>query len=271
MAEEKQNIQTEMDADATRITPLFDEEAAETAQPVIPLTEGRESRRSNPIIITTDPAQPPYAPVTAPRSWLLGLVLVSVLFGSVLGGLGLRFYQKRLRAAADAPSPVAAVEEAAAAPVVAAQSTSADATASEVSQPSAEIPAPEIPAAETPVEEAREETPARPKEDEDDKETKEPDKRIDRDEEIRKPARYDARESSRRDDGKRGETKKSAREELRAEREEARPYLFGTIRPRRSEQEQQERRRERRRARRERQSAEAPLTDRVRSIFEGQP
>ncbi len=89
------------DPDATRVKSFFGEEATEAARPVVPLTNG--------------------AATTAERSgrgsWTLVLVLASAVIGSVLGGVGLHYYQKRRTANAApaahvAPSPVppAAVE-----------------------------------------------------------------------------------------------------------------------------------------------------------------
>ena len=83
------------DPDATRVKSFFGEEATEAARPVVPLTNG--------------------AATTAERSgrgsWTLVLVLASAVIGSVLGVVGVNYYQKRRTAnvapaAHVQPSPV---------------------------------------------------------------------------------------------------------------------------------------------------------------------
>ncbi|MDQ3256848.1 MAG: hypothetical protein M3R15_23635 [Acidobacteriota bacterium] len=83
------------DPDATRVKSFFGDEATEAARPVVPLTNG--------------------AATTAQRSgrgsWTLVLVLASAVIGSVLGVVGVHYFQNRRTAnvtpaAHVAPSPV---------------------------------------------------------------------------------------------------------------------------------------------------------------------
>ncbi|MET0625407.1 MAG: hypothetical protein ABW250_20895 [Pyrinomonadaceae bacterium] len=85
--------------EATLVTPRFDDEETLVARPVVPLDA--EAAQA-----THAPAPEPYAAATPPpayarrfsaprRSWVLALVLVSVLVGGVLGGAGLYIYQRQ--------------------------------------------------------------------------------------------------------------------------------------------------------------------------------
>lgn len=83
------------DPDATLVTiaaaaPIFTEQSVETARPVVPLNNGAANVAAG-VSSRVGIRRP---------SWLLGLIAVSVLAGTVVGGLGLRFYQRRQRAAA---------------------------------------------------------------------------------------------------------------------------------------------------------------------------
>ncbi|HVF28853.1 MAG TPA: hypothetical protein VM943_11465 [Pyrinomonadaceae bacterium] len=76
------------DPDATLVRPLFDEEATETARPVVPLAAN--------VAVSTTGALPGGAYSTSKRrSWPWALIVVSVIAGSVIGVVGLNFYQKR--------------------------------------------------------------------------------------------------------------------------------------------------------------------------------
>ncbi|MDQ3687463.1 MAG: hypothetical protein M3430_17955 [Acidobacteriota bacterium] len=76
------------DPDATLVRPLFDEEATETARPVVPLAANSAASATS--------ALPGGAYSTSwRRSWPWALIVVSVIAGSVIGVIGLSFYQKR--------------------------------------------------------------------------------------------------------------------------------------------------------------------------------
>lgn len=77
------------DPEATLVKPLFSEAAEVMARPVVPLEQRRRAAK-----VAALPLER--------RSWLVALILVSVLAGSVMGGFGLRLYQKHRRAAARA-------------------------------------------------------------------------------------------------------------------------------------------------------------------------
>lgn len=94
MTEEQQNLAAD-DAEATLVAPRFDETAEETAQPVVPLDEKAVSK--TPAFYSPQRFASPARP-----SWLLALIVASLLVGTVLGGLGLRLYQSRRNAAAPA-------------------------------------------------------------------------------------------------------------------------------------------------------------------------
>lgn len=81
MIERKEMVQ---DLDTTLVRPLFDDAAAESARPVVPLAAGGGY------------------PAGQRRSWLWALVITSAIVGSVLGVLGVGFYQRRR--AADVPT-----------------------------------------------------------------------------------------------------------------------------------------------------------------------
>lgn len=115
MAEEnQQNLATGADADpdATLVRPFFNEESAEAARPVVPLSAeavaASDAREEN-----FSPLAPPgavYASRLRPRAgWPVALVLVSALFGALVGVFALRFYQTR--AVADEVMPQAAAAE----------------------------------------------------------------------------------------------------------------------------------------------------------------
>lgn len=95
-------------AETTLVTPIFDDRAAETAQPVVPLATNASGGSS---FVARTAHRIPGAAAGHP-SWMLGLIVASILVGSVLGGLGLRFYQKRQSAAAAATVPTVAPSDA---------------------------------------------------------------------------------------------------------------------------------------------------------------
>jgi hypothetical protein len=132
----------EEDADATNeaATPLFDDEATQVAQPVVPLTAEAAAvaavappfAASREEVLTVVNSSQNSGPrfygvgeaagvpvVAARRSWLLTLIAISVLVGSVLGGVGLRLYQKRQATkTVEASSVQEQPQEAQAAPIV---------------------------------------------------------------------------------------------------------------------------------------------------------
>ena len=87
------------DPDATLVRPLFDDEATETARPVVPLAAN--------IAASAASALPGGAYSTSRRrSWPWALIVVSVIAGSVIGVVGLSFYQKRRVDSASAATQV---------------------------------------------------------------------------------------------------------------------------------------------------------------------
>jgi hypothetical protein len=132
----------EEDANATNeaATPLFDDEATQVAQPVVPLTAEAAAvaavappfAASREEVLTVVNSSQNSGPrfygvgeaagvpvVAARRSWLLTLIVISVLVGSVLGGVGLRLYQKRQATkTVEASSVQEQPQEAQAAPIV---------------------------------------------------------------------------------------------------------------------------------------------------------
>lgn len=87
------------DPDATLVRPLFDDEATETARPVVPLAAN--------IAASAASALPGGAySMGRRRSWPWALIVVSVIAGSVIGVVGLSFYQKRRVDSASAATQV---------------------------------------------------------------------------------------------------------------------------------------------------------------------
>jgi hypothetical protein len=83
------------DEEATLIAPRFDAEETVLARPVVPLEEANANAPSASVV-----SRPYYSrlPLTPPRrSWMLMLVLVSVLAGGLLGGTALYLYQNHSR------------------------------------------------------------------------------------------------------------------------------------------------------------------------------
>lgn len=82
--------------EATLVSPRFDDEETLVARPVVPLDEEAVEEPSAvaaaPLAPLPTRARRSYAPR---RSWVLALVLVSVLVGGVLGGAGLYLYQRQ--------------------------------------------------------------------------------------------------------------------------------------------------------------------------------
>lgn len=88
------------DAEKTLVTPRFDDEETMVARPVVPLDADAPAVPA-PELRPAQDYRSPYAPR---RTWMLGLVLVSVLIGGVLGGAGLYLYQRQSHAPAVSPS-----------------------------------------------------------------------------------------------------------------------------------------------------------------------
>lgn len=137
--------------EATLVSPRFDDEEALVARPVVPL-EGEAVEEPAVAAAALAPRRPArtlrgYAPR---RSWVLGLVLVSVLVGGVLGGAGLYLYQRQSRG--DGGAGAAGVTTLAETPAETQQPTAAEA---ENAPPPAEQAQPESPAADARTAEAR--------------------------------------------------------------------------------------------------------------------
>lgn len=82
------------DEDATLVAPRFDDEETVLARPVVPLEEADAHATS------AFASLPSYSlmPSAPRRTWLLALVLISVLGGGLLGGAALYLYQNRAQA-----------------------------------------------------------------------------------------------------------------------------------------------------------------------------
>ena len=259
MEEPRETFQTDEEVtlvvageEATLVTPRFDDEETLVARHVVPLGAEAPAPPVKPRAASTPPA---YAPRPfARRTWVLALVLVSVLVGGVLGGAGLYLYQRQSNDAASASATQAET------PVETRQQQPAPAPTAEVS----DAPQPEAPATDAPAESAADETapPTREPESAPAAErdtpgaggnagTRKRGKKGEHDEEIERSRRRESRPDA---DGPTARADDSgAREARRVD------SIF--YRPRRAE------RRAARRARRE----AAGDTDRLRRIFEGTP
>lgn len=113
----QQTLQTEEEVtlvvsgeEETLVAPRFDDEEALVARPVVPLdAEAAEAHAQTAAPYATATPPPAYArrSLVPRRSWVLALVLISVLVGGVLGGAGLYLYQRQSqddRAVADTPT-----------------------------------------------------------------------------------------------------------------------------------------------------------------------
>ncbi|HEX8353689.1 MAG TPA: hypothetical protein VF611_12360, partial [Pyrinomonadaceae bacterium] len=97
--------------EATLVAPRFDDEETLVARPVVPL-DGEAVEPPAAADATPAPtaaarlayARSRYAPR---RSWMVGLMLASVLVGGVLGGAGLYLYQRQSRDDAGGATPQA--------------------------------------------------------------------------------------------------------------------------------------------------------------------
>ena len=263
---QQQTLQTDEEAtlvvsgeEATLVAPRFDDEETLVARPVVPL--GAEAAEAPLPPVETRAASPlpvyarrRYAPR---RSWMLALVLVSVLIGGVLGGAGLYLYQRRSNDAAVAPPQ----------PQTPAETQQQPAPTTEVSDaPQTEVPVTDAPAEAKPVEtesveaeaveaappaRAPETTPAAERDTPSaggSAATRKRGKKGEQDEEVERPARREARPDT-------------ARPVARADDD---------ARPREARRVDTIFYRQRRAARRERVRRDAD-TDRLRRIFEGAP
>ncbi|HEX7174159.1 MAG TPA: hypothetical protein VF240_02580 [Pyrinomonadaceae bacterium] len=140
MREQEQQFEPGRDPEATVIRPLFDEDAAEVARPVIPLDD-RAMNEGMGAYVETGTAPPAYT-----RAWkrrnhpTIMLVLVALFAGAVVGVTGLYFYQRSRTA--DTAVKTAAPEQQQQAPATSSEAPPA-ATTTEAAQPSvvAESPA----------------------------------------------------------------------------------------------------------------------------------
>jgi len=236
--------------EATLVAPRFDDEETLVARHVVPLdarsAEAPARRMASPLPVSAP------RPFATRRSWVLALVLVSVLIGGVLGGAGLYLYQRRSNdATAAKPAQAETTAETQQPPAPA-----PTAEVSNASQPGATSTDP--PAEEAPAEAAADETtpPAResestPAAERDTRDasgnvgTRKRGKKGEHDEEIERPVRRESRPDT---DSPVARTDDSgAREARRVD------SIF--YRPRRA-------------ARRARRDSD---TDRLRRIFEGTP
>lgn len=275
--EEKQDFfAADEDSDATLVTPRFDDVEAETARPVVPFAEVQpdEDGVADAPVYAAHTDAPVYAvQVPKQRSWMLAVVIVSALVGTVLGGAGLRLYQQRQRAAAATvaaePATPAQVETAQPSPaeqlVEERQTAVLPATATIIEDPG---DAEEAPASTS----RRDERDDDEKRDDSAKPRKSPEK--EREAERKQKDDTDARDAER----NRGKTPEARRVDVLT----GPPRAVGTqvgqsgeaeSEPRQIDRERDEiinERRQRRREQRERRARQRDV-DRVRGIFEGQP
>ena len=93
------------DPDATAVSPLFDEESTVVAQPVVPLDD-KSLTDDVGAFVQTGNAPPAYVRAWRHRThWMVALVLVALVAGTVAGIIGLRLYQRGR--AADEPARAA--------------------------------------------------------------------------------------------------------------------------------------------------------------------
>ncbi len=160
-SQQQQTLQTDAEVtlvvsgeEATLVSPRFDDEETLVARPVVPL-DAEEAEAAHAPGLSPQAAAaglPAYARrLSAPRrSWMLALVLVSVLVGGVLGGAGLYIYQRQSqdeRAVATPPTetPAETQQQAEPAPeptVEASNVTQAEAPASVAESTAAPAPTP---------------------------------------------------------------------------------------------------------------------------------
>jgi type IV secretory pathway VirB10-like protein len=254
--------------ETTLVAPRFDDEETMVARPVVPLDTDApaDAGQDSPAAHFAPARRRLYAPR---RSWMLALVLVSVLVGGILGGAGLYLYQRQSNDPAVSPSATTAQPEP---PADSAQSAPAAegqaVTPSDTAAPQAETPAPSEPNAGEPAPPARveparvEEAPAAPS-------AREPES-VPAAERREAPAAGGDTGTPKR--GKKGERDAEMERRAaprpggnvaRADEPEARRVDSISYRPRRAER--QAERRAARRARRE------DDMDRLRRIFEGTP
>lgn len=89
--------------ETTLVAPRFDDEETQVARPVVPLDADAEAAAAQDLSAAY-PAPARRSPYGPRRSWMLALVLVSVLIGGVLGGAGLYLYQRQSNDPAVSPS-----------------------------------------------------------------------------------------------------------------------------------------------------------------------
>ena len=107
MREQETHFEPGRDPEATVIRPLFDEDAAEVARPVIPLDE-RAMNEGMGAYVETGTAPPAYTRAWKRRNHATVLLVVAALFaGAVVGIGGLYFYQRSRTsdAAVSTPAP----------------------------------------------------------------------------------------------------------------------------------------------------------------------
>lgn len=235
--------------ETTLVAPRFDDDETLVARPVVPLDTDAQA-----VPAASGTAHDYGAPYAPRRTWMLALVLVSVLVGGVLGGAGLYLYQRQSQSPAVSPAasaqPAAPADDAQTPRAPVAGGDNATTPEQPALQPDSAAPAPvaEETALPAPVERAPAAPPAREPETVPVADgTPRRGKKGERDEEIR-------RRATPRPDGN----------VVRADQPEARQVDTIFYRQRRAERRAE--RRAARRARREEENA-----DRLRRIFEGTP
>src|SRR5919107_349930 len=101
MREQEKHFEPGRDPEATVIRPLFDEDAAEVARPVIPLDDKAMDEGMG-AYVETGTAPPAYTRAWKRRNHPTILLVLAALFaGAVVGITGLYFYQRSSSRAAD--------------------------------------------------------------------------------------------------------------------------------------------------------------------------
>ena len=144
MREQEKQFEPGRDPEATVIRPLFDEDAAEVARPVIPLDD-RAMDEGMGAYVETGTAPPAYTRAWKRRNhWTVMLVVAALFAGAVVGITGLYFYQRSRTSAAAVSTPASEQQQQQQTPATSEAPPTAQTT--EAAQPSADV-APQTPAA----------------------------------------------------------------------------------------------------------------------------
>lgn len=104
MRDQEQNSFQAQDPEATAVRPLFSDDAADIARPVVPLTDRAVA---DDVVTYVGTGNAPSAYVRAWKhrtQWMVALVFAALLAGTAAGVVGLRLYQQSNRAKAVAPA-----------------------------------------------------------------------------------------------------------------------------------------------------------------------